>query len=77
MKTKRDWVLPIAVAVFSFAITAISAAYAAYTNNDKAITGRVIAVEKQQENDKEWRGSVSKKLDRMDDKLDEIRKEVK
>ena len=58
---KRDHLIPVLLVVASLVLSG----YVAYTNNDKAITGRVIAVETQQKNDGSRLERIEAKLDRL------------
>lgn len=64
--TKRDWIVPVVLALASFAISA----FAAYSGNDKVLTSRVTAVETQQLND-------TRRLERIEDKVDRLLERVK
>ena len=64
--TKRDWIIPVGIAVMSMALSA----YAAYSGNDKVLTSRVTAVETQQIND-------TRRLERIEDKVDRLLERVK
>jgi peptidoglycan hydrolase CwlO-like protein len=70
--TKRDWILPLAIAGLSITMSA----FAAYNNNDKAITSRVVVIETQQKNDGARLERIENKIDKLDDKVDRILKEV-
>jgi hypothetical protein len=70
--TKRDWLLPLVLAGLSFAVTA----YASYSSNDKATATRITVVETQQKNDDRRLERIETKIDKMDDKVDQILKEV-
>jgi len=63
---KRDWVLTLVIAGLSVLLSA----YVAYSNNDKAITSRVVVIETQQKNDEQ-------RLERIENKVDRILERVK
>lgn len=63
-----QWIIPILIATISLVI----ASYSSYAKNDKDTTGRVIAVEVQQKNDADRLQRIENKVDRLNDKLDEI-----
>lgn len=63
---KRDWILPIVIALLSLAVSA----YAGYSHNDKELAQRISVVETQQKND-------GKGLERIENKVDRLLERVK
>lgn len=61
-----DWVLPIALALLSLAVSG----WANYNRTDKELTNRVTAVEVQQKND-------GQRLERIENKLDRVLEAVR
>jgi hypothetical protein len=59
------WILPLGIALISLAVSG----WSSYSHNDKAVAQRISVVETQQTSD-------GKRLDRMEDKLDQILSEV-
>jgi hypothetical protein len=59
--TKRDWLIPVVLALLSLA----ASAFANYNDNDKNLTSRIAVVENQQKNDTQRLERIETKLDRF------------
>lgn len=67
---KYDYMLiaTIVIALMSFIVSA----YAGYTSNDKVTSGRITALESQQQNDRESIIRIENRVDKANDKLDRL-----
>jgi hypothetical protein len=74
--TKREWIVPIAIATISGVISLGVAGYVGYTSNDKELAVKVGQVETQQRNDGDRLNRIEIKVDSVDDKIDRILERV-
>lgn len=66
--TKLDWLLPLALALLSLAVSG----WSNYNRTDREMSNRVTAVETQQRNDGLQLERIERRVERVDEKVDKV-----
>ena len=74
--TKREWIVPLAIAIATGVLSLVVSAYVGYSSNDKVLAVKVGQVETQQKNDGDRLNRIENNINNIDDKVDRILERV-